>query len=192
MKNAAFVILSVALGVWIVSCEKQDVKPEESLSLEVRRDSVTDFASFLEGISRLVSDQPVTLRIPGRQGDRKLMFWRSGGPGCPALVRVLPDSVSLGSGAGQSSMTLEQLRSSMKLYGEAAKSANSHAIILLVSDQHVSGEFGLSILELLADSGIDFIALVEPDGHEKKPLSDSENPKPKPRSPWESGSRIVR
>lgn len=180
MKNAAFVILSVALGGWIVSCEKHDEKPRESLSLEVHRDSITDFANFLEGISLMVSDQPVTLRLPGGPPDRKLMFSRLGEfPIEPFFVLVSPDSVSTGSGRSHSPVTRDELRKILRLFKEAATAAKSPSILMLGSGRGVSGEFGLSILGVIADCGIDFVVLAEPDRHEEKPPSDSDMPKPK-------------
>jgi hypothetical protein len=185
MKNAAFVILSVALGGWTVSCGKQDVRSKESLSLEFRGDSITDFAGFLEGLSHLVQDQLITLRIPENHAGKKLVFSRlSEFPIEPLSVLVSPDSVSTGYGPSYTPMTLDEFRNRLVLFKEAATAAQSPSFLMLLSERRVSGEFGFSILGVIADSGIDFVALAEPDTHEKKPPSDSDNPKPEPpRSP---------
>lgn len=182
MDRLSIVLILAMQCFFATGCDSEEPAPRNSLRLEVQRDSVVDFHRFLEAIKLLVSPQGSSVELSIGPNDKKLSFISvSGFPAEPMSIHVSPDQVAIGSGAGRQPLTVEGLQANLELLAQGALKSRSKAAVLLISDSQVSGEFGLMILNTIADSGIPIVMLAKPDFPEapvpipsKKPSSPSE------------------
>ena len=170
----------------LVSYEAHAEAQVPTATIEIRAESIGDFHQFLEGLTFLVASSakdPIQVNLAGAN---KLSF-RSieNFPGEPMMVHLLQDGIAVGSGASRQLLTIEALKKTLDLFAGAASSAGSEGYLLLISDEKVTGEFGILILNLISEAGIQNIMAVTPD------LLEASRPpfKKKPSSPSPSNNK---
>jgi len=177
-------------GLFLLLASYKGHAEPQAATIKMQAESLDDFHEFIEGIMHLVASSPKSPIIINLAGANKLSF-RSvkGFPGEPMMVHILQDGVAIGSGASRQSLTVDALKDTLELFAKAASSAGSEGSILLVSEEKVSGEFGLMILNTISEAGIPNIMLVTPELLEasrpratKKPSAPSPNNKKQNKS----------
>ncbi len=92
-------------------------------------------------------------------------------------MHLSEDRVFLGRRAGRRVLSLDEFRRHLEKYKAYYNGyATNHPVgILLMSDRGVSGEFGLSVIELLHDEGCEIVlfhdTMAKKEFHPKKKLS---------------------
>lgn len=162
MIRAVICLVLVLPLICLVGCDRHDPATVDSLDISVQRESITDFHGFLESLKLLVSQRDgsadVLLRLPG--GELSFVSLEEF-PGCPIMVHISPDHVAFGSESSRTPLTRDELGRHLENLADLAAQANTLGAVLLVSDQQVSGDFGLSILEIIADAGITAVILTD-------------------------------
>jgi hypothetical protein len=78
-------------------------------------------------------------------------------------------------------MSVEDLRKNLQIFAEAAASSGTEGFISMASEDNVTGQFGLKVLNAVSDAGIPNVMLITPD------LLEASRPrvtkKPSPPSP---------
>lgn len=165
----------------VASCRPNQEVKGDSLGLSVARDSIGDFHRFLDALQLLVSQDKNSLNLEIGSSERTLSFISMDGfPATPFLIHVSREEVATGSGPSRTVLTNAELQARLTKFTSHVEDANFGygAAVMLISDRDVSGEFGLSILTAISDSGVETIVLpsresaeVKPDSLETKPSS---------------------
>ena len=158
------ILLILALQCFTTTaCNSKKPAPSNSLRLVVQRDSIIDFHRLLEAIKLMISQRGSSVGLTIAPNDKRLSFISVNGfPGDPLMIHVSPDQVAIGSGPSRQQLTVEQLRKQLTEFSIATSKADSKGIVLLISDKHVTVDFGLVILNAIVDSGIPTVMLSEP------------------------------
>lgn len=141
------VVPSVALA------DSSGKEPGGPIIVSIEKGSITDFHGFVEALGLLVVQNPVSLTISSEKDARSLSFVSSGGLGCPHMIHVSPDQVAIGSGPSRQVVTHTDLKNQLAVFAEAALKTETKGVVQFFSDKEVSADFGLSILQVIADSG---------------------------------------
>lgn len=161
---------------FMTACEREEPTPSKELNFVVQRESIIDFHRFLEAIKLLIPQRGDSLDVAIETSDKRLSFISSyDSPGDPVVLYVSRDQVTMGAGAGQP-LTIDELRQNLELLAQAASSASCKGVVVLISDKNVSGEYGLTILNVIADSGIHYVMLTESDLYATPVPSTSKKP----------------
>ncbi len=137
----------------VAHADSSGKEPGEPIMVSIEKGSISDFHGFVEALGLLVVQNPVSLTISSEKDARSLSLVSSSGLGCPHMIHVSPDQVAIGSGPSRQVMTLNSLKNHLEVFAEAALKTETKSIVQFVSDQEVSADFGLSILQVIADSG---------------------------------------
>jgi biopolymer transport protein ExbD len=160
----ACILSVVALQCFATSaCKAEEQRIENTINIRILPGLAGDFHTFLEALSLLVIRNPISLDFPTENEIQTLSFVSIDGfPGDPVMIHLSPDLVAIGSGASRQLLTIDELRQNLELLAESASKAKSPGFVLLVSDKNVSSEFGMSILGVIAESGITSVMLARP------------------------------
>jgi hypothetical protein len=123
------------------------------IAVRIEEGSITDFHGFVEALGLLVVQNPISLTISSEKDARSLSIVSSSGLGCPLIIHVSVDQVAIGSGPSRQVMTLNDLKTHLEVFAEAAAKTETKGIVQFFSDREVSADFGLSILQVIAESG---------------------------------------
>jgi hypothetical protein len=175
-------ILAVGITALLLSCKSPKTTQPDSIAIVVDPSVSFQFGRFLNAISLLIGDEKNSVVNVKLTGDANLTFRSIGDfPGDPVFIHVLPDRVAWGTGASRQLMSVEDLRKNLQIFAEAAASSGTEGFISMASEDNVTGQFGLKVLNAVSDAGIPNVMLITPD------LLEASRPrvtkKPSPPSP---------
>ena len=175
-------IVAVGISALLSSCKSPKTTQPDSIGITVDPSVSFQFGRFLNGISLLIGDEKNSVVNVRLAGEANLTF-RSIGDfhGDPVFIQVLPDRVAWGTGASRQVMSVEDLRKNLQILAEAAAKAGTEGFISMASEDNVSGQFGLKVLNAVSDVGIPNVMLITPDLLEASRPRVTE--KPSPQSP---------
>jgi biopolymer transport protein ExbD len=176
------ILLFAATGIFLLISACKDPHPTEAntLSIDVSSSSTFDFRRFLEAITLLISDEKNSVVSINVAGTSKLSFRSTKDfEFDPVFIHVLQDKVAIGSGSGRQLLTVPELQSTLEVLAEAASSAGSEGFVHMHSDEDVSLQFGLKILNVIDAAGIQNVMLAT----EQRSNTTIPSPQKKPSSP---------
>lgn len=176
-KVSTFITIG-ALALLPISCKKTP-SDEVQLSVNFEHESVTEFHRFLDTIKLRLSEQKDTQEILVKSDNRQWVF-RSlkGFPLHPLKVHISPGQVATGTGPSREELTVNELERRLKRFVDGASASGHEGILLLISDKGVTGDFGGTILNAIADSGINTIMVTENKAPEDLPAAQQKKPSP--------------
>jgi hypothetical protein len=173
------ITLVAAIGIIALlhSCKGPESTRPDSLGITVDPSASFQFGRFLSAISLLIGDERNSVVNVTLPGDAHLTF-RSIGDfhGDPIFIHLLPDRIAWGTGASRELMSVEDLRKNLQLLAEAAASSGTEGFISMASEDKVSGQFGLKVLNVVSDAGIQNVMLITSDLLEASRPSVTEKP----------------
>ena len=159
MRPPLLLVLTLQVAI-LTGCKEKAIVKTSVPQLVIERGSVSDFYEVLEGMKVLVADGRALLEIRDGESVDKLVFMSVDGfPARPVLVHVSQDVVAIGSGISREALGLDELHQRLKRFVDGVSHIGHQGAILLISDDGVSGEFGLSVLDVISQSGVEFIML---------------------------------
>jgi hypothetical protein len=174
-------LLFATIGIiaLLTSCKSHKSTHPESLGIAVDSSTSFQFGRFLNAISLLIGDEKNSVVDVSLAGGANLTF-RSIGDfrGDPVFIHVMPDRVAWGTGASRQLMSVEDLRKNLQILAEASASSGTEGFILMASEDNVSGQFGLKVLNAVSDARIPNVLLITPDSIEATRPPVTEKPSP--------------